>query len=416
MILCGEPSGDLHAGNLVKAIRKKSSHSIYFSGIGGQNLEKQGVDLFYDIENLSVMGLIEVIMQFKQIKQAFDLFKKQLQKNTPDLIILVDYPGFNLRAAKFAKEHYNIKTLYYIAPKVWAWNKSRLKKIKLCIDHAALILPFEEKIYKKANIKATYVGNPLMDDYPADICKPFLRKNDLPQKKHIVIGLLPGSRKPEINNLFEIMIKTAERISIHLQSQDRDRDSDQSQDQDQVQNQNQDCDENQDRNSNKNHTNQKISFIISRADSIKREMLEMSLRKSNYQDLFEISNKPVKEIFKKSDLVIAASGTVTLEAALCCVPTIIIYKMSWLTYQVAKKVVKVQYAGLANLIVNREIMPEFLQNHVTCEKISKKAISMLDNLVYFENQLQLVRTMLKNKGSCVKKACETTADIILKML
>jgi lipid-A-disaccharide synthase len=376
MILTGEPSGDLHAGNLVKKIKDKDAN-IYFSGIGGPNLECQGVDLFYNIENLSVMGFIEVIMQFKKIKQAFDLFKKKIQDHQPDLLILIDYPGFNLKAAQFAKDNYNIKILYYITPKVWAWNISRLKKIKLYIDHAALILPFEEKIYKKANIKATYVGNPLMDDYPENISKPFLRQKISLEKKSLIIGLLPGSRKTEINNLFEIMIKSAKQISKYLL----------------------------------NRNNQRVSFLISKAGSIKKEHLEMILKKSATQGLFEISEKPVKDIFIKSDLIIAASGTVTLEAALCCVPTIIIYKMSWITYQIARKVVKIQYAGLANLIMNKEIMPELLQDNASCDKISNKAIDMLDNLIFYENQLQMVRNMLGDKGASIK-----TAAIVMQLL
>ncbi|MDA3916977.1 MAG: lipid-A-disaccharide synthase [Deltaproteobacteria bacterium] len=376
MVLTGEPSGDLHAGHLIKEI-KKSEPNIYFSGIGGQHLEHQGVDLFYNIANLSAMGLTEVIMQFRQIKQAFDLFKKKLKSNTPDLLILVDYPGFNLKAAKFVKKHYKIKVLYYIAPKVWAWNKSRLKKIKKYVDHAALTLPFEERIYKKAKIQATYVGNPLLDDYPENISKPFLRRYGLSRKKHLVIGLMPGSRKTEIDNLLGIMIKAADKISTHLICQE----------------------------------NQKVSFLISKANSIKHEHIEAVLKNSGVKHLFQIEKVPAKDIFVKSDLVVAASGTVTLEAALCCIPTIIIYKMSRITHHIAKRVVKIQYAGLANLIVNKEIMPELLQDDATAEKISNKAIYMLDNLIYFENQLQMVRKMLGKGGASSK-----TATIAMGML
>jgi len=292
-------------------------------------------------------------------------------------LILVDYPGFNLKAAKFVKEHYKIKILYYVTPKVWAWNKSRLKKIKKYVDYAALILPFEERIYKKAKVQATYVGNPLLDDYPENISKPFLQRKNLLKKKHMVIALLPGSRRTEIENLLGIMLKAADQISTHLMCQE----------------------------------NQKISFLISKADSIKYEHLEAILNDSGIKHLFQIEEGPAKDIFLKSDLVIAASGTVTLEAALCCIPTIIIYKMSWISYQIAKQVVKIKYAGLANLIVNREVMPELLQDNATAEKISKKVIYMLDNLIYFENQLQMVRKML-GKGGASKK----TAAIAMEML
>jgi len=373
MVLTGEPSGDLHAGHLVKEI-KKLNDRIYFSGIGGPHLENQNVDLFYNISKLSAMGLTEVLMQFGQIKKAFDLFKKKLRANTPDLIILVDYPGFNLKAAQFVKDNYNINILYYITPKVWAWKKSRLKKIKKYIDHAALILPFEEKIYKKAEIQSTYVGNPLLDEYSENMPKTLLRSDHLSSndKNSIIIGLLPGSRKAEIKNLFDVMIKAANLI---------------------------------------HQNNKKINFIISKASSIKKKALDTEFKKNRPNFIFQITEGPVKDIFLKSNLVIAASGTVTLEAALCCVPTIIIYKMSAVSYWMAKLFVKVKYVGLANLIVNAEVMPELLQNDATPEKISKKALYMLDNLFYFKKQLQMVRKLLGKKG-----ASKRTANIAIYML
>ena len=366
MVLTGEPSGDLHAGHLVKEI-KKLNDRIYFSGIGGPHLENQNVDLFYNISKLSAMGLTEVLMQFGQIKKAFDLFKKKLRANTPDLIILVDYPGFNLKAAQFVKDNYTIKILYYITPKVWAWKKSRLKKIKKYIDHAALILPFEEKIYKKAEIQSTYVGNPLLDEYSENMPKTLLSSDHLSSndKDSIIIGLLPGSRKAEIKNLLDVMIKAANLIY---------------------------------------QRNKKINFIISKASSIKREVLETQFKKNRTDFIFQITEGPVKDIFLKSDLLIAASGTVTLEASLCCVPTIIVYKMSCVSYWLAKLFVKVKYVGLANLIVNAEVMPELLQNDATPEKISKKALYMLDNLFYFKNQLQMVRKLLGKKGASKRAA------------
>jgi lipid-A-disaccharide synthase len=373
MILTGEPSGDLHAGHLVREIRQ-INNQVYFSGIGGPHLEEQKVDLFYNISKLSAMGLTEVLMQFSQIKKAFDLFKKKLRANTPNLIILVDYPGFNLKAAQFAKDHYDIKILYYITPKVWAWKKSRLKKIKKYIDHAALILPFEEKIYKKARIQHTYVGNPLVDEYSENIPGVLLGSKPLSskQKDTTMIGLLPGSRKNELKSLLDIMIEAA--TLIH-------------------------------------RNNKKAVFIISKANSINRKIIEAGLKKIRNNSMFQIREGPVKDIFYKSDLVIAASGTVTLEAALCCVPTIIVYKISPVSYQVAKLFVKVNYIGLANIIVNAKVMPELLQNDATPEKISKKALYMLDNLFYFQNQLQIVRKLLGKKG-----ASKRAANIAVNML
>ena len=373
MVLTGEPSGDFHAGRLIEEIRRKNDQ-IYFSGTGGPILREQGVYLFYDIENLSAMGITEVLMQFRHIKKAFDLFREKLHLHLPDLIILVDYPGFNLRAARYVKEHYHIKILYYITPKVWAWKKSRLFKIKKYVDHAALIFPFEEKLFKKAGIPSTYVGNPLVDEYPENLSKSFLRSKTLSHSLNdpILIGLLPGSRNAEIKNLLDIMIQSA--CLIH-----------------QKQNQ--------------------VRFLVSKATSIKRELIEDSINTSGSPHLFDIVEGPVRGILIRSNLVIAASGTVTLEAALLCIPTLLIYKMARLSFWAAKLLVKVKYAGLANLIVNEEIMPELLQEHARPEKICTKVVHMITHERCYETRLELVRKKLGKKG-----AAKNAAGIAMNLL
>ncbi len=373
MVLTGEPSGDFHAGHLVEEIRQ-ARPDIYVSGIGGPCLEDQDVELFYRIENLSAMGLTEVLMQFRQIKQAFEHFKAKMASQPPDLIILVDYPGFNLRAAQFARDHYPVKILYYILPKVWAWKRSRLKKIKRLVDHAALIFPFEERLYKRFGISSTYVGNPLMDVYPENGLSPSVRSGTVTAKGrgNFTIGLLPGSRNAEINNLLEIMIQAAERV---------------------------------------HQKKSRVEFLVSRAGSIRKESIEKYLQKSGNPHLFNIHDAKVSDLFLKSDLVIAASGTVTLEAALCCVPTIIVYKMSPISYGIARLVVRVKYAGLANLIAGAQVMPELLQKEANPFKISQKALHMLDYLDLYQDRLLMVRKLLGNKG-----AAKRTAKIALHLL
>jgi len=358
------------------------------SGIGGPCMKAAQVDIFFPIERLSAMGLTEVIFQFKSIKQAFDTFKSRLSTLLPDLIILVDYPGFNLKAAQYAKEKFDIPVFYYITPKVWAWKASRLKKIKSYVDHAALIFPFEEKLYRRANILSTYVGNPLMDDYPEHLAKPFARRSlvtgqsalesnkgaDLEQRTSDgpVIGLLPGSRRAEIKNLLDLMLKSA------LKIQGR-----------------------------KN----KARFLISAASSLHSEQIHQILSPYYQTGLFEVIQGRPMEIFKRSNLLIAASGTVTLEAALCCLPTIIVYKMSRISYKIAKLLVKVKYAGLANLIAGRELMPELIQSEATPEKISQRAFYILENLTSHENQLLLVRKLLGAPGAS-KRAARIALDLL----
>lgn len=373
MILTGEPSGDFHASHLVREANQIDS-SLYFSGIGGTSLENQGVDLFYNISNLSAMGVTEVLSQAGQIKKAFSLFKEKIRINPPDLLILIDYPGFNLKAARIAKEQFKIKILYYITPKVWAWKKSRLKLIKKYVDHAALIFPFEEKLFKKARIPSTYVGNPLVDEYPEHLTKPFINGTHLSShdKGMVTIGLLPGSREAEINNLLDIMLKSADLIY---------------------------------------QRDITTRFIISQAGSIKKDRIESGLKTVRNATQFQICSGPVKDILLSSDMVIAASGTVTLEAALLCVPTILIYKMSPISYRIARTFVKIKYAGLANLIAGKEVMPEFLQDEACPKKISQKALHMLGYMDHFQNRLKVVRTLLGRKG-----AAKRAAKIAINML
>lgn len=389
MVLTGEPSGDFHAGSLIRSLQRIDP-CLDICGIGGPCMRAAGVDIFFPIDRLSAMGLTEVIFQFKHIKQAFDIFKFRLRTHPPDLIILIDYPGFNLKAAQYAKQKFNIPIFYYITPKVWAWKESRLKQIKLYVDHAALIFPFEEKLYKKAKIPSTYVGNPLMDDYPEHLAKPFYTRSrltgppsprgsesgsaclDQEEPKGPVIGLLPGSRRAEITNLLDIMLKAALKI---------------------------------------NGQKNKSRFLISAASSLHSELINKILSPYHHTGLFEVVLGRPMEIFKKSDLLIAASGTVTLEAALCCLPTIIIYKMSPISHKIAKLLVKVKYAGLANLIAGREVMPELLQYDATPEKISQRAFFMLKNLGDHENQLLVVRKLLGAPGAS-KRAARIALDLV----
>ena len=365
MILTGEPSGDAHAGRLIREIRELDVN-IYISGIGGSCLKAQRVDLFYDIANLSAMGVTEVLMQFKHIKKAFDLFKDKLRHQQPDLLILVDYPGFNLKAAAWAKKYYNVPVLYYILPKVWAWKKSRLKSIRRVVDHAALIFPFEINIYKKAGIRFTYVGNPLMDEYPEILNDQHaMQKSDTGEqaRQTTTIGLLPGSRKAEIKNLLPAMLGAAIKIQDRYQS-----------------------------------AGTSVRFLVSQAPSVSDQLMLPLLEDTASCIRIERVRGPVQRIFKEADLLIAASGTVTLEAALSGTPTILIYKMATLSYMMARLLVKLPYAGLANLIAGDEVQPELLQHDATPEKITDKTLEMLACPARHQTRLALVRKRLGFSG------------------
>ncbi|MGM0643767.1 MAG: lipid-A-disaccharide synthase [Thermodesulfobacteriota bacterium] len=368
MVVTGEPSGDMHAANLVREL-KKIDNSAEFSGIGGEELKTCGVDLFYNIKDLSAMGVTEVVFQIKNINKAFALYKKRLKSRKPDLVILVDYPGFNLKAAQYAKR-FSIKVLYYISPKIWAWKYGRIKKIKKFVDHTSLILPFEEKLYRKASVPATFVGHPLLDTFSPPDGKQ--EHKNLGKKK--VIGLLPGSRKSEISQHLEMMLKAA--LAVKEKKPD-------------------------------------TEFLLSEARCVDFDNFTDLLEKYNRQDLFRIVKGSPESIFQQSDFLIAASGTVTLEAAIYAVPMIIVYRMSPVSHAIAKRFVKVKYAGLANIIAGCEIVPELIQDDAEPDKIAQKVLCLIDddNLSLMRRNLLSIRNMLGGPG-----ASRRTAEIAVQMM
>lgn len=368
LILAGEPSGDVHGASLITAMRQRDP-SLIFHGIGGTRMIGAGAQLFFSIDQLSAMGLLEVIRQIRPVKQAFDCFKHHLRTLNPGLVILVDYPGFNLRAAAYARTHSQANVFYYIPPKVWAWNPARLKQMKHRIDHAGLIFPFEEKIYKKAGIPATFVGNPLLDQYPVPL-KGSL-KSGIDSSNPWVIGLLPGSRKNEIQTLLTPMLNAA--LKIH-------------------------------------GCCPHVQFLVSAADSIPLALIESKVIATGTPERFHIIFGNPRQIFEQADMLIAASGTITLEAALCRIPTVIVYKMSYLTFRMAQAVVKVKYAGLANIIIGKEVMPELLQDEATPENICSTSLYMLNHLEEYHQKLAPVRQLLGGLG-----AADRAADIALDL-
>ena len=370
MILAGEPSGDFHGASLVRSL-KRLCPGIRITGIGGNAMADQGADIFFPIDKLSAMGLVEVIRQFGAIKQAFCLVKRRLKTDPPDAVVLIDYPGFNLKTAGFIKQHYDIPICYYIAPKVWAWNAKRLDTIAKVIDHAALIFPFEIPIYKSRKICATYVGNPLVDEYPQNL--PVLNKpgeEETPQD--MVIGLLPGSRSAEIDKLLPVMLDSAGMLAK--------RDS-------------------------------RLKFLVSSGIAHHENRIRQIVADHPNSDLFRIITGRPKQIFDRAHLLIAASGTVTLEAALNLVPTVIIYKMSGVAYRLARLLVKAKYIGLANLIVGRQVMPELIQDDANARTISETVSSMLPELEHHKQQLHQVRRRLGLPG-----APKRTAAIVLNLI
>ncbi|WP_133135440.1 lipid-A-disaccharide synthase [Legionella rowbothamii] len=378
VIIAGEESGDVHASALVKQL-KANYPNIEISGIGGKHMQDAGVELISDLARYGVTGITEVIRHLKVIRKAFQAIKKHLQQQKPDLLILVDYPGFNLRLAKYAKRKLGIKILYYISPQIWAWKAKRIHLIKECVDHMAVILPFEKAIYEHAQVPVSFVGHPLVEKIKAVGERDSQRVAlNIPVGAKI-FGLLPGSRHNEIERHMPILRDTAERL--HQKYPD-------------------------------------WQFVIPIAETIDSEKI------TNY---FAQSNLPVTFVkgqalscMAAADFVIVASGTASLECALLKKPMCIIYKSSFITYVLAAKLVKVKFLGLCNLLSNKMIVPEFLQYDCNVDELTHyvtqffndhaRQARMLDQLGKLRNSLSseesdcslfnLVESELLEKNAC----------------
>jgi len=369
MIIAGEASGDLHGSNLVKAIRRRDNE-IFFCGIGGAALEREGVDLFFNIRALSVMGITEVLSKLPAVYRALKEAKRRLKTLHPDLLILIDFPEFNLKVAKAAKK-FGVPVLYYISPKVWAWRSGRVKKIKTLVNHMAIILPFEQDFYQNHDIPVTYVGHPLLDTVLADF--PPRAKDDTFESS--VIGLLPGSREKEIIRILPVMIDSAKILSTE---------------------------------------NGNLKFLISVAASIDQHLIEKIVNRYKESVNFDIVTGGVHEIFKETDFVVAASGTVVLEAAIAGVPMVVLYKMSAVSHWFAKAMVRLKHFSLVNLIAGKEVVPELLQNEVNPENIAHTVSTMLndtDGLNRVKNELYEIKRLLGGAG-----ASDRVAEIAMRMM
>ena len=371
MIIAGEASGDLHGSKLVLAMREKSS-DLFFCGIGGQALRDAGVKIIVDASQLAVVGISEVFSKMPGLFRGMSVAKKLLKSLKPDLLIIIDFPDFNLHIAGAAKKLV-IPVLYYISPQVWAWRPGRVKKIRKIVDHVAVILPFEEKFFRKHQIQATFVGHPLLDTHLL-LEESSNEKNaeDIP-----VIGLLPGSRDREIAKLLPVMLQSA-RILL-----ERDKN---------------------------------MKFIVSVAPSMERKFVKTIVEEHRGEYDFELVSDTVENVLKRCRLAVVASGTVTLEAAIFGIPMIIIYKVSPFTYWLGRMLVRsrVKNFGLVNLIAGREISPELLQGEVSSEKIADMAFEMLNDASKLEktrNELLGIKDMLGGAG-----ASKRVADIAFNML
>lgn len=374
MIVTGEASGDLHGANLVRALQERAS-ALEFYGMGGPELRSAGVDILFDADKVSVVGIVEVFSHLVDIFRAQKILRKKLEVDPPDLLILIDLPDFNLLLAKKAKK-LGIPVFYYICPQVWAWRSGRIKTLQKRADRFGVILPFEEQYFKERGLDATYVGHPLLDSVRKSKTRSeFLSEHNIGRNTKIV-GLLPGSRRREVVSLLPVFLEAAEKLQRAV--------------------------------------NDRLVFVIPKASAIDTAIFkEAGVGQNPALDVRLIEDDRYN-VMAACDCAVAASGTVTLELALLKVPMVVTYKLSPLTYLLAKSLVKLDYFSLVNLIAGFKAVPELLQDEVNGQTICNELAMLLYAYPKYKamrDGLELVNSRLGERGASFR-----TAEVVMEIL
>lgn len=353
-IIAGERSGDLHGSNLIKAI-KEADKDADIQGWGGDYMEAAGARILTHYKDTAFMGFVEVLANLSKILGFFKLCKKQIQTFAPDAIILIDYAGFNMRIAKWAKPK-GYKLFYYISPKVWAWNQDRAIKLKQTIDKLFVIFPFEVDFFKKYDYEVEFVGNPLFDAIAEFEPNPdFLSQNNLDESK--IIALLPGSRKQEVEKMLELMVATKKQFPEYR-------------------------------------------FVIAGVSNLSKEFYQQFLSVE-----ISIVYDQAYDLLSHAEAAMVTSGTATLETALFGVPQVVGYKTSWLSHKIAMQLIRVPFISLVNLIAQKEVVVELWQNELTPDNISSEIKKILNNSEERRAQkaeYQKIREVLGSTGASAK--------------
>lgn len=345
MLVVGEASGDAHAARVITELKKQAPNTLV-SGIGGDNLRAAGMNVIIDFSELAVMGLLEVLKRYRFLKQIFDQMVELLKTEKPDLLVLVDYPGFNLKLAKAAKR-LSIPVVYYISPKVWAWRKGRVKTIKQVVDEMLVLFPFELPIYEDAGVPVKCVGHPLIDVVQRKLTTEQAKKKLGLDEGHKVVGLFPGSRRSEVEVLLPLMIQAGSK----LYENDPD-----------------------------------LQFVLPIAPGLDVTIFTSILVHAPIP--VKVVSSDFYELTSACDVIVAASGTVTLEIALLNVPHFICYRVSPLTYGIMSRLVKIPYVGLCNIITGKKLITEIIQDEVTVDRLEEE---LHDRLTRDDSQVVAVK-------------------------
>lgn len=364
MIVAGEASGDIYGADLAREVHRLDP-AMHCFGIGGRRMREAGVETLVDSAEMAVVGLVEVLKHFDVISAAFLKLKRILREDPPALLILIDYPGFNLRLAKVARGA-GVKVLYYISPQIWAWRQGRLKKIARLVDHMAVILPFEAAFYERAGVPVTFVGHPLLDMVQVTMNQEEAAASFGLDPARKIVGLFPGSRNNEVERLLPVIIESAKLLDRQFPG---------------------------------------IQFVVPIASTLSQDDLAPQLLAAGIDVQF--THERIHDLIRACDAVISVSGTVTLEIALIGTPMVIIYKLSPLTYMLAKRLVKIEHIGLCNIIAGETVVRELIQHEANPALISEEIEKILGNVLYaseIQQKLSAVRSQLKRGGASANVA------------
>ena len=370
MLSAGEASGDLHGAGIAAALRAMNPDVRLF-GMGGAAMRREGVDILYDIADLGVIGLVEVLKNLPRLFRLRDDLAAAMDREKPDILVTIDYPGFNMRLAKIAKAK-GIRVVSYIAPSVWAWGEWRAKGVVRSVDHIASIFPFEAKLYQRYGANVTYVGHPLLDlvgtKHNTAEARTFLKLQ--PQER--VVLLLPGSRKQEIKSLLPLFLKAARQVAAAVPE---------------------------------------AVFVLPLASTVAEDMVQPKVQAAGVP--VRLVRDHLYDWMQAAETAMAASGTVTLEAALMNLPCVVTYKVNPLTYGLGKLLVKLPYISLPNIIAGRQVVPELVQNEAQPQRLAAEIVKYLQDAEHCaatHRALEEVRHKLGESGAVQRVAALILAE------
>jgi len=374
-IITGEPSADMHGASLSRAL-KKLYPQLRISGIGSEKMRRAGVETFADLTQYAVIGFIEVIKHLSVFKSVFQTVLTHIARDKPQAVVLIDFPGFNLRLAKRIKKDFpSIKVIYYISPQVWAWGKNRIKLIKRIVDKMIVVFEFERRLYRQKGVDAEFVGHPLLELPMATEEKG---RTPLPtgvSAQDHIISLLPGSRETEVKKILPLLLQAADLLS---------------------------------------RENKRIGFILFKAQNIKGPLIGKLTQPYRHLPLYITEEEALRSL-PLSSFAWVCSGTATLETAIAGVPMLIVYKTSFFTWIISRLLIGLPYIGLVNIVAGKKIIPEFIQYQATPRNIFKETMNFLNGKKEDRDSLkEKLRSVREKLGSSA--ASHNAAQLILKLI